>query len=64
MSYLILESVGSVIDTKELIVYPLCKDGLPDTDAGVEVSELCEEWLESLSYEDDVEFRKVIGAEY
>ena len=44
-----LESVGSVIDPKEKIVYPLFENGALDLGAGVELEEVTDEWFEALS---------------
>jgi len=44
-----LESVGSVIDPKELIVYPLFENGALDLGNGVHIEEVTDEWFESLS---------------
>ena len=44
-----LESVGSVIDPQEAIVYPLFENGDIDLDMGVELYEVDDEWFEALS---------------
>jgi hypothetical protein len=44
-----LESVGSVIDPKEKIVYPLFENGALDLGAGVDLYEVTDEWFEALS---------------
>ena len=44
-----LESVGSVIDPKEEIVYPLFEDGAIDLGCGVYLDEVTDEWFNSLS---------------
>ena len=44
-----LESVGSVIDPKECIVYPLFENGALDLGAGVELYEVTDEWFDALS---------------
>jgi hypothetical protein len=44
-----LESVGSVVDPKENIVYPLFENGAIDLGNGVELDEVSDEWFESLS---------------
>tara|TARA_B110000971_G_scaffold194625_1_gene208467 strand:- start:139 stop:699 length:561 start_codon:yes stop_codon:yes gene_type:complete len=54
--YTKLNSVGSIID-QDGIVYPQLKNGKPDTDNGVEFSEVSDEWLEGLSDAD----RKLIS---
>lgn len=47
-----LESVGSAIDPKELIVYPLFENGDLDLDAGVLIDEVDDEWFNALSEND------------
>jgi len=49
MNLLELNSVGSVIDIEEKVVYPQLVNGLPDLDMGVEVYETSDEWFEALS---------------
>ena len=49
--YTELESVGSFIG-KDGTVYPAMTNNKPDLDAGVELSEVDDEWLDSLSKED------------
>ena len=49
MNLIQLNSVGSVIDIEEKIVYPQLINGLPDLNAGVEVYQTSDEWFESLS---------------
>ena len=44
-----LESVGSVVDPKENIVYPLFENGAIDLGMGVGIDEVTDEWFESLS---------------
>ena len=44
-----LESVGSVVDPKENIVYPLFENGAIDLGMGVGIYEVSDEWFESLS---------------
>ena len=44
-----LESVGSVVDPQEKIVYPLFENGAIDLGMGVEIYEIDDEWFESLS---------------
>ena len=52
MNLLELNSVGSVIDIEEKVVYPQLVNGLPDLDMGVEVYETSDEWFEALSESD------------
>ena len=47
-----LESVGSVIDPQEGIVYPLFENGAIDLGNGVELEEVSDEWFDSLSEND------------
>jgi len=47
-----LESVGSVIDPQDGIVYPLFQNGAIDLGNGVELEEVSDEWFDSLSEED------------
>ena len=49
-----LKSVGCVLDTKELLVYPMYEDGSVDIGNFTELNECTEEWNESLSEEDRV----------
>ena len=51
MNVLMLESVGSCIDTDNM-VYPLDVNNTPDFDNGVHVSMTSDEWLGALSLED------------
>jgi hypothetical protein len=44
-----LESVGSVIDPKEKIVYPLFENGALDLGTGVDLYEVTDEWFNALS---------------
>ena len=52
MNVLMLESVGSCIDC-DGTTYPLQIDGTPDMNMGVHYSDVCEEWLNGLSFDDD-----------
>jgi len=47
-----LESVGSVIDPQDGIVYPLFENGAIDLGNGVELEEVSDEWFDSLSEDD------------
>ena len=51
LNVLVLESVGSCIDT-EGMVYPLNVDDTPDTNCGSDWLDTTDEWSESLSEED------------
>jgi len=49
-----LESVGAVLDTKELIAYPLTEAGYCDIDNPFDLNtdEVSDEWYSSMSEED------------
>ena len=47
-----LNSVGSVIDVKKLIVYPINSDDTIDMDNGVSINDLSGEWVSGLSNDD------------
>jgi hypothetical protein len=49
-----LESVGSCIDTKTGMVYPMYEDGTHDEECGGHLEDTCDEWFDSLSVEDKV----------
>jgi len=51
LEVLVLESVGSCIDTSG-ITYPLNIDDTPDIDNGVHIDDCDTEWLDALSSED------------
>ena len=51
MNVLVLESVGSCVDTDGMI-YPLNIDNTPDLNSGVDFLDTTDEWSESLSEED------------
>jgi hypothetical protein len=54
LKVLMLESVGSCIDCTGT-TYPLNVDGTPDLSSGVHYSDCCEEWSNSLSFDDAAE---------
>ena len=54
MNLLRLNSVGSVLDLEDNMVYPQLVDGLPDLNMGVQLDECSDEWLSSLSKKDSV----------
>ena len=56
-----LDSVGSVLDTNKLVVYPLNSDGTVDKNNGVGVNELSQEWISSLSKRDITKLLDVIA---
>ena len=49
-----LESVGSCIDTKTGMTYPMYVDGTHDEEMGVHLEDIDEEWFHSLSSEDNI----------
>jgi hypothetical protein len=57
MNVLMLESVGSCIDTDNM-VYPLDTNNNPDFDMGVHVGMTTDEWLGSLSMDDVTEMNE------
>ena len=52
MNIIRLESVGSVLDSVDNMVYPQMVDGSLDLNMGVELSDCSDEWVLSLSRED------------
>lgn len=52
MSYVDLNSVGTVIDTVTGDTYPMLTNGKPDLSADCHITELCDEWLDALSDDD------------
>jgi hypothetical protein len=52
MNLVELNSVGSLIDLDDYIVYPQMVNGLPDLDCGVELVEVDDEWAFSLDEKD------------
>ena len=46
-----LNSVGSILDTKDGMVYPQNNDGTPDLNCGGYLEDSCDEWLDSLAPE-------------
>lgn len=55
-----LESVGSCIDTKTGMIYPMYQDGTHDEEMGGHLEDTCDEWFDSLSVEDKVIVDKVL----
>ena len=49
-----LESVGSAIDTKLGMIYPMYVDGTHDEEMGVHLEDIDDEWFHSLSSEDNI----------
>ena len=52
MNLVELNSVGSIVDVEEHIVYPQLTNGLPDLECGVHIEETADEWFEALSTTD------------
>ena len=52
MNLVLLNSVGSLIDLEEKIVYPEMENGLPDLECGVDIYEVSDEWFEALNEND------------
>lgn len=52
MNLVELNSVGSLIDIEEKIVYPQMVNGLPDLDCGIDLIEVSDEWAFSLDKKD------------
>ena len=67
MNVLMLESVGSCIDTDN-VTHPLNVDGTPDMNSGVHYKDTSEEFLNGLSFDDAAELNdwvyEVCGDEY
>jgi len=67
LNVLVLESVGSCIDTDN-VTHPLNVDGTPDMNSGVHYSDVSEEFLNGLSFDDAAELNDwvydVCGDEY
>ena len=51
IGYVSLQSVGSIV-TENGTVYPMCVNGTPDMNSGVDWIDTSDEWSESLSEED------------
>lgn len=52
MNLLRLNSVGSVLDMEDNMVYPQLVGGLPDLNMGVHLDECSDEWVLGLSLDD------------
>ena len=67
LNVLVLESVGSCVDTNG-VTYPLNVHGTPDLNSGVHYSDVSEEFLNGLSFNDAAELNdwvyEVCGDEY
>ena len=56
-----LESVGSCVDTKTGMTYPMYADGTHDEEMGCHIEDIeNDEWFESLS-DEDIEILKSLG---
>jgi len=60
MNLLRLNSVGSVLDMEDNMVYPQLVGGLPDLNMGVDMYDVDIEWISSLSDEDKEKIMKFI----
>ena len=56
-----LNSVGCVMDTNEMLVFPQMENGTVDIDNPVHIDDVSEEWMSTLSHEDFVKVGMVIG---
>ena len=56
-----LNSVGCVMDTKEMLVFAQMENGTFDIDNPVHIDDVSEEWMSTLSHEDFVKVGMVIG---
>ena len=55
-----LESVGTALDTKTGMTYPMYVDGTHDEEMGIHLEDVDEEWFHSLSAEDNVTVNDVM----
>ena len=55
-----LESVGTALDTKTGMTYPMYVDGTHDEEMGVHLEDVDEEWFHSLSSEDNIVVNEVM----
>lgn len=60
MNLISLESVGSVFNTSDNQVYPQLVNGLPDLGMGVDMYDISNEWISSLSDDDKGKIMKFI----
>jgi|TARA_R110000824_G_scaffold8656_1_gene39041 hypothetical protein len=60
MNLISLESVGSVFNTSDNQVYPQLVNGLPDLGMGVDMYDVSNEWISSLSDDDKGKIMKFI----
>ena len=49
-----LESVGTALDSKTGMTYPMYVDGTHDEEMGIHLEDVDEEWFHSLSSEDNI----------
>ena len=63
MNLVELNSVGSILNLEEKIVYPQLQNGLPDLDCGVSLveDEISIEWLDSLSQKDLLVIKNLVN---
>ncbi len=60
-----LESVGTAVDPKTGETFTMCVDGTIEVDpdgANILLEDCCEEWYESLSWDDSTKVAEVLGA--
>jgi hypothetical protein len=55
-----LESVGTALDSKTGMTYPMYVDGTHDEEMGVHLEDIDEEWFHSLSSEDNIIVNEVM----
>ena len=56
-----LESVGSCIDDKTGMTYPMYADGTHDEEMGVHLEDIDEDWFHNLSSEDNIVVNDVMS---
>ena len=56
-----LESVGSCVDTKTGMTYPMYVDGTHDEEMGVHLEDIDEDWFHNLSSKDNILVNEVMS---
>ena len=56
-----LESVGTALDSKTGMTYPMYVDGTHDEEMGVHLEDIDEEWFHSLSSKDNIIVNEVMS---
>ena len=56
-----LESVGTALDTKTGMTYPMYADGTHDEEMGVHLEDIDEDWFHNLSSEDNIVVNDVMS---